>query len=113
MCTRNSVQCIIPPYITEQLAKSPDPQIRDRAIVYLSTAATMRAFREAAQAMPTLMAAMSPNRQKHRLVYDARQTDQLPGTLVRSEGQASVIDAAVNEAYDFSGDTYDFYQQVF
>jgi len=46
-------------------------------------------------------------------VYDARQTDQLPGTLVRSEGQASVIDAAVNEAYDFSGDTYDFYQEVF
>jgi Zn-dependent metalloprotease len=73
----------------------------------------MRAFREAAQAMPTLMAAMSPNRQKHRLVYDARQTDQLPGTLVRSEGPASVIDAAVNEAYDFSGDTYDFYQEVF
>jgi Zn-dependent metalloprotease len=113
MCTRNHSQCILPPYITEQLAKSPNPQIRDRAIAHLSTAATMRAFREAAQAMPTLMAALSPNRQRHRLVYDAQQTDQLPGTLVRSEGQAAVADAAVNEAYDFSGDTYDFYNQVF
>src|SRR5688500_2721324 len=113
MCTRNPLQCIIPPYITEQLARSPNPQIRDHAIVHLSTAATMRAFREAAQAMPTLMAAMSPNRQKHRLVYDAQQTDQLPGTLVRSEGQAAVADSAVSEAYDFSGDTYDFYAQEF
>jgi hypothetical protein len=34
MCTRNFIQCIIPPYITEQLARSPDPQIRDRAIAY-------------------------------------------------------------------------------
>jgi Zn-dependent metalloprotease len=113
MCTRNTLQCIIPPYITEQLAKSSQPQIRDRAIAHLSTAATMRAFREAAQAVPTLMAAMSPNRQRHRLVYDAQQTDQLPGTLVRSEGQAAVADPAVDEAYDFSGDTYDFYEQVF
>jgi Zn-dependent metalloprotease len=40
-------------------------------------------------------------------------TDQLPGKLVRSEGQAKVADKAVNEAYDFSGDTYDFYDTLF
>jgi Zn-dependent metalloprotease len=113
MCNRNPIQCIIPPYITEHLVQSADPQIRSRAIAHLSTAATVRAFREAAQATPTLMAAMSPNRQRHRLVYDAQQTDQLPGSLVRSEGQDTVSDPAVNEAYDFSGDTYDFYEQLF
>src|SRR5262249_18701687 len=59
------------------------------------------------------MAAMSPNRRKHRLVYDAKNTDRLPGDLVRSEGQAKSTDPAVNEAYDYAGDTYDFYDQLF
>jgi Zn-dependent metalloprotease len=63
--------------------------------------------------MPTLMAVMSPTKKKDRIVYDARQTDQLPGTLARSEGQAKVADVAVNEAYNYSGDTYDFYDQLF
>jgi len=73
----------------------------------------MRAFREAAQAMPTLMAAMAPNKKKNRLLYDSRQTDQLPGKLVRSEGEAKVSDPAVNEAYDGAGETYDFYYKLF
>ena len=63
--------------------------------------------------MPTLMATMSPNCQKDRVVYDAQQTDLLPGKVVRSEGQSPVSDVAVNDAYDLSGDAYDFYEQVF
>ena len=87
MCDRHPLQCVVPPYITEQLAKSSDPKIRDRAIAHLSTATMMRTFRIAAQAAPTLMASMAPNKQKNRLVYDARKKDTLPGKLVRSEGQ--------------------------
>jgi Zn-dependent metalloprotease len=113
MCGHNPIQCIIPPYITDELVKSADPQVRSRAVAQIRAASRMRAFREAAQAMPTLMATMAPNKKKNRLVYDARQTDQIPGTLVRSEGQAKVADAAVNQAYDFAGDTYDFYDQLF
>jgi Zn-dependent metalloprotease len=113
MFHRHSIQCIIPPYITEHLAKSSDPKVRSRALANLTAGAAFRAVREMAQAMPTLMAAMSPERTKHRLVYDAQQTDQLPGTLVRSEGQGKVADPAVNEAYDGAGNTYDFYDQVF
>ena len=113
MCERDPIQCIIPPYITDKLAKSPNPQVRSRAIAQIQSAARMRAFREAAQDMPKLMAAMSPDKRKHRLVYDARKKDQLPGKLTRSEGQAKVADAGINEAFDFSGDTYDFYDQLF
>jgi Zn-dependent metalloprotease len=113
MCSRNPVQCIIPPYITEHLAQSPDPEVRSRALADLKAAAAMRAVRVMAQAMPALMASMSPTRRKHRLLYDAQQTDQLPGTLVRSEGQAKVSDKTINEAYDHSGDTYDFYDKLF
>ena len=107
------VQCIVPPYITEHLAESPDPAVRARAIANLKAAVAMRAMREMAQAMPGLMVSMAPNGKKNRLVYDSQQTDRLPGNLVRSEGQAKVSDAAVNEAYDFSGDTYDFYETLF
>ena len=113
MCSRNPIQCIIPPYITDELVKAADPQIRARAVAQIRTAATMRAFREAAQATPTLMAVLSPNKRKFRQVNDAGQSDQLPGTLVRSEGQAKAGDAAVDEAYEGSGDTYDFYEKIF
>jgi Zn-dependent metalloprotease len=113
MCQRNPIQCIIPPYVTDELVKSADPKIRSRAVAQIRTAARMRAFREAAQAMPTLMAVMSPSKKKFRQVYDAKQSDQLPGTLVRSEGQAKVGDAAMDEAYDGAGDTYDFYDKIF
>ncbi|HEY7152406.1 MAG TPA: M4 family metallopeptidase [Gemmataceae bacterium] len=113
MCHRHSIQCIIPPYITERMAQSSDPEVRSRALANLTASAAFRAVRVLAQAMPTLMVAMSPARTKHRLVYDAQQTDRLPGSLVRSEGQGKVADPAVNEAYDGAGDTYDFYDRVF
>jgi Zn-dependent metalloprotease len=113
MCTRNPIQCIVPPYIADQMANSPDPDVRSRAIASIRNAAEMRATRIAAQAMPSLMAAMAPNQKKNRLVYDAHKGTQLPGKLVRSEGQAKLADAAVNEAYDYAGNTYDFYSEIF
>jgi Zn-dependent metalloprotease len=118
MCTghsghRHSIQCIIPPYIGEQLAKSADPKVRARAIANLKAAAAMRAVRVLSQAMPAMMVSLSPTKRKFRQIFDAKQTDDLPGKLVRSEGQAKVGDVAVNEAYDFSGETYDFYDQLF
>ncbi|MBI1903477.1 MAG: M4 family metallopeptidase [Planctomycetia bacterium] len=113
MCNRNPIECFVPPYITERLAESPDPEIRRRAIANLASAAAVRAVREISQAMPTLMASMSPSREKHRLVYDAGGTDVLPGKLVRSEGQAKTADRAANEAYAFSGDTYNYFAKVF
>jgi Zn-dependent metalloprotease len=66
--------------------------------------------------MPIMAAIPSPAGDKYRLVYDMRNSRQiffLPGHLARSEGQAPVQDEAVDEAYEFSGLTYDFYQQVF
>ena len=110
---RHPIQCIIPPYMAEHMARSEDPRVRERAIAALSNAAAVRAVRAFAQQMPQMMAAPSPAGRRHRLVYDARQKDALPGRLVRSEGGPATADVAVNEAYDFSGDTFDFYHAVF
>jgi len=49
---------------------------------------------------------------KNRAVFTMNHDQveaNLPGTLVRSEGQGPVADADVNQAYDFSGQTYDYY----
>ena len=109
---RQPIQCIIPPYMLEQLARSADRKIRDQAIAGLSQAAAVRAVRAFAQKVPGMMAMPSPSATKNRLIYDARKKDRLPGKLVRSEGEKKSADVAVNEAYDFSGDTYDFYKEV-
>ena len=113
MCERHPIQCIIPPYINDHLAKSADPATRARAVANLKAGAAMRAMRVMAQAMPSLMVSAAPTKKKNREVYDGKKTDELPGKLVRSEGDAKVADKAVNEAYDHSGSTYDFYDTVF
>ena len=110
---RHPIQCIIPPYILEHMAHSADPHLREMALVGLAAASAVRAVRAFTQRMPTMLVAPSPAGRRHRLVYDARGRDELPGKLVRSEGEKKTADAAVNEAYDFSGDTFDFFHSLF
>jgi Zn-dependent metalloprotease len=50
---------------------------------------------------------------KRRAVYDARNRQALPGKLAMSEHRRRPADVQVNEAYDGSGNTYDFYANVF
>ncbi|HEX8683812.1 MAG TPA: M4 family metallopeptidase, partial [Ardenticatenaceae bacterium] len=47
---------------------------------------------------------------KNRRVYDAANTSALPGTLRRTEGQAATGDADIDLAYDYAGNTYDFFK---
>ncbi len=110
---RCPIQCIVPPYIVERLAHCENPRIRERALVALSTDSAVRAVRAFAQQMPTMLAVPPPAARRNRLVYDARGRDTLPGRLARSEGEKKTADAAVNEAYDHSGDTFDFFHDLF
>ncbi len=50
--------------------------------------------------------------EKRRTIFDAQHGRALPGKLVRGEGDPAVPDNSVNQAYDSSGDTYDFYESV-
>ena len=111
----NPVHCFIPPYILDRLAQSSDAGIRRLAIENVARSASLRATRKALSPLAALIAAASPDGTKRRLVYDAkgRGSSYLPGALVRSEGDPKSTDAAVNEAYDGSGATYDFYKKLF
>jgi Zn-dependent metalloprotease len=102
------VCCILPPHILRRLAEHPEH--RDRALRTLALSEQIRGGRESTGllAMPGVAGA------KRRIVFDARGTASLPGTQVRDEGgPANPHDPAVDEAYDYSGDTYDFYARVF
>ncbi len=112
---RFSLHCLIPPYILEALSESKDARVRTLAVDAIEASATARAVRTTLSTMPQMAAVPSPKGTKHRLVYDLRGRDfsALPGKLVRSEGQGRTKDPAVNEAYDHSGATYDFYRDVF
>jgi Zn-dependent metalloprotease len=49
----------------------------------------------------------------NRTVYNANHTSTLPGTPVRSEGGSPTGDADADNAYNYAGDTYDFYLSQF
>jgi Zn-dependent metalloprotease len=57
--------------------------------------------------------ATTPTGTKRRTIYDAKKGMTLPGKLVRGEGGPKSADRSVNEAYDGSGKTYDFYLKAF
>ncbi len=106
-------QAFVPPYIVERMCQSTDATLRLRALAALEHGAAIRAVRAFAQRMPALLALPSPRGRKYRLVHDARGRDELPGKLVRSEGDRATPDPAVNEAYDHAGHTFDFFHTVY
>ena len=102
-----AVCSILPPHILRKLADK--TELRDRVLHNLAMTERLRGVRQAF-VMPQL--AQQPGT-KHRTIFDAHTTTDLPGTQVRDEGGPASTDVNVNEAYDYSGDTYDFYSQVF
>lgn len=45
----------------------------------------------------------------NRQVYTANYTSSIPGTAARSEGAAATGDTDIDTAYDYAGDTYNYY----
>jgi Zn-dependent metalloprotease len=101
---------IIPSSMLRKLALEADEAERRRLLEQVERSAFLRGQRAASGlAAPGLLVATG---QKHRSVYDAHHATRLPGKLVRTETAGPVADAAVNEAFDGAGATYDFYLQV-
>ncbi len=114
-CCHDPIHCILPPYVIEQMSRSSEAKIRKLALDAIEATAAMRAQRMMLATLPMMAAVPSPAGSKHRLVYDAKHASMwnLPGVLARSEGAKAVKDVAVNEAYKYSGDVYDFYKKFF
>ncbi|WP_219904736.1 M4 family metallopeptidase [Stenomitos frigidus] len=98
--------------MAESLQDSDDPAVRQIALASLGN--EYRTARRLLSAQPMAAVLMSQIAGKERYVFDMRgASDPLPGNLLRQEGDRPVDDEAANEAYDYSGDVYDFYKEVF
>lgn len=105
------LHCIIPPYMVEEIIENGSPQQVDMAARNLRVSGQLRGQRQALKDIASKPEAVTG--QKNRLIYDAQNGSQLPGVLVRSEGQPATGDAAADEAYDGAGATYDLYSEIF
>jgi Zn-dependent metalloprotease len=121
-CCRNSTFCVIPPYMLSQVAKRGSERQRDWALRTLNADATIRQARAvnakargkkgAVEGHDALVAAGPGGRS--RIVWDARGSWEVTGLhRVRDEGDGPTGDAAVDEAFDGFGATWDFWQDVF
>ncbi len=112
MSTRGcNIQCIVPPHMVREITQRGTPRQREWAWRALTISEQVRGQRQAVAAVAALLA--TPAGQKRRTIYDAQNGDDLPGRLIRGEGDPPTGDAAADEAYDGAGATYDLYQQVF
>jgi Zn-dependent metalloprotease len=108
VCNSSSFICtILPPHILTKLAESE----RNRANALRTIALTEQA-RGRRALMRGLLAGL-PAGELRRTIYDAQNQQQLPGKLVRGEGDPATDDVCATEAYDYSGKTYDFYETIF
>jgi Zn-dependent metalloprotease len=106
------VNCFVPPHILKNIATNGTDTQKNLAIDTLKVSARMRGQRQALAdfaAATFRVAAVG----KERVVYDAKYGSNLPGTVVRKEGDPAGSDVAVNEAYDGSGITYDLFNDVY
>jgi Zn-dependent metalloprotease len=107
---------IVPPHLLDQLSRSGNPAVRDaaRSALRMDPLHRERRVESATGASPLPPSPSGRERARpNRTIGDAEHHQRLPGTVVRTEGQGPVSDAAVNRAYDGLGDTFRFYLDVF
>jgi Zn-dependent metalloprotease len=88
------------------------------ALQTLATDTTFRALRlsrgKLVPSIPTRgPTAMMAESQKHRTVFHMNNGETFPGVMARTEGQEATGDAAVDEAFEGLGATYDYFWDVF
>jgi hypothetical protein len=118
MTARCAQHCILPPGLLHRLARSEEEALRDAALNVLALDGRFRLAR--AESAASLLWPPRPvtfariGGQPQRTIYDQQGSEsQIPGVVMRVEGQAPCGDQAVNQSYDGLGATYSFYWTVF
>src|SRR3954467_4125415 len=106
---------IVSPYLLARIARHADPTERDLALYTLTRDSLHRMQRAAA--VPSLLGARpgpaTPSEDPDRTIYDAHQTEQLPGTKIRAEHDPATGDRDATDAYDGLGATFEFYLSTY
>lgn len=116
VCGCPSAQCphcfIVPPRLLRRLSASGDQDIASVAGRTLRITASFQAFRAqlaTGAPPPTVLRRAGLKRQ----VFNCSGFEDLPGDAARAESDPAVKDDAVNEAFDYAGTTWRFYNQIF
>jgi Zn-dependent metalloprotease len=110
----HSIFCITPPHMLREIVTNGSAKQRELALRSITVSEQLRGQRGAMT--KDFLALLKPTAAadgKQRIVYDAKNGSQLPGTPVRNEGDSATGDAAADEAYDGSGVTYDLYSDIY
>jgi Zn-dependent metalloprotease len=104
---------VIPPHILTRVAAHTSDEASGTARATLEHMRELATGRAASLLLLPPVATAVTDAKRRRNVYTADHTTRLPGKLVMSAHKARGTDVEVNEAYDGSGTTYDFFAQVF
>lgn len=107
--THTSVRSVIPPYMLRKIIDNSSGHQQDYARRTLTHVQHLMAHNWHQPTAPKNAVGGHVDRE----IYDAQQTESLPGTLVRKEGQPDNDDIAATEAWDYLGVTYDFFWQAY
>lgn len=112
---RHSIFCILPPHILRHVAENGTPRERAAAIRTLTTDQTFRITRTEQMVLgrATRISTIAADGEKRRTIYTANNTQSMPGVLARAEGSEPTGDAAVDEAYDGLGATFDLFWEAY
>ena len=105
-------QCcfIIPENMNKNIVKKGTEKQKEGAWKNLVLTEQLRGRRSVTGLMSSMF---SVSDKLNRTIYDAGETETLPGKLVRSEDGKRTGGRTVSEAYDYSGATYNFYKDIF
>ncbi|HKQ21717.1 MAG TPA: M4 family metallopeptidase, partial [Nitrososphaeraceae archaeon] len=101
---------IIPEYVNKKIVEKGTKRQKEQAWKNLVLTEQLRGRRSVTGLMSSMF---SVSNRLDRTIYDAKNRESLPGDLVRREGEKRKGGPTVNEAYDSSGSTYDFFKKIF
>ncbi len=101
---------ILPEYVNKRIVENGSDDQKRRAWQNLIVTEQLRGRRNIVGGLFTMF---STSDKLYRSIYNAENAENLPGKLVRGEGAKRKGGVSVNEAYDYSGNTYDFFTNIF
>jgi Zn-dependent metalloprotease len=107
---QNDTCFIIPEYVNKKIVERGTKKQKEQAWKNLVLTEQLRGRRLVTGLMSSMF---SVSNRLDRTIFDAKNSEKLPGTLVRREGGKVKGGKTVTEAYDYSGSTYNFFREIF
>ncbi|MFT3798521.1 M4 family metallopeptidase [Microbacterium sp.] len=112
------MHAIVPPYLLARLAQADQPHLAVAAEAARATLALPRSYRRPTRARIDLSVdgdalVLQGSPAPDRVISDAQHRERLPGVRVRGEDDPATGDAAVDEAFDGLGASFDFLWDAF